>query len=190
MCFSFIIFSFLFIIIINYFIYYFVYYYYYCFSFIIIIYCCEGAQVCTRVCTEARRQSQESSSGTFSTSLKVFFIALNFSERHSPISASPELGLQPASLCIFPWVLGIKCIYLYLQGKQSINWAISPVSEVCVFIGKTFYEKHRKSTYAPRWFFTTGRKEVAQGKRCSKRRWQRGWSWKDSTGFLGLWCFS
>lgn len=148
MCFSFIIIIFYFFVY-YYFIYYFVYY---CFSFIIIIYCCEGAQVCTRVCTEARRQSQKSSSGTFSTSLKVFFIALNFTERHSPISASPELGLQPASLCIFTWVLGIKCIYLYWQGKQSANWAISPVFEVCVFIGKTFYEKHRKSTYAPRWF--------------------------------------
>lgn len=82
----------------------------------------------------------------------VFFIGFDCSERHPPISASPELGLQYASLCVFTWALGIKYISLHLQGKHSINWAISPVSEVCVSMGKTFYEGHRKPICAQRWF--------------------------------------
>lgn len=79
-----------------------------------------------------------------------FSIGLKFTERHSPISASPELGLQHAPLYVFTWVLGIKCISLYLQGKHSVNGAISPVSEVCVVMGKTFYEGHRKPICAQR----------------------------------------
>lgn len=70
-----------------------------CFSFLIP--CCEGAQVCTRVCVlrpedNLRSRLQE----LFPPPLR-FFIGLNFTERHSPISAYPELGLQHASLFFF-----------------------------------------------------------------------------------------